>query len=631
MNSRDDLGTTRRTEWVSKPGSYIMRNDERTDRCDIGAPGPMFHVQLNDSEFHGAGYCGDTPPDSGEWHHYVGVFDSDSRGVEFWEDGQRIHANRSVTGMTIQNSTEPLTIGAHQAGTNYFNGSIDQVRIYNRSLSAAEIWHLYSQGMYRKNTEHVAGPKAWWRFDGGPEVCILNEQNLQPGGWQAPSPSDLKSLLTDAGWTAQYVTTDDITQDRWTACDVIVFPNGEDYPAFDTSSDFCNGVNGEGTEHDIFAEMKEFVADGGLFVGTWGAGMWYPHAKNASGWQRYADDCSQYSGDSLYSNGGGSRCSDLGYSCYSDGDYEYGNINQGITPALPGTITDVDYNYRWASGLDINLLQAYNATSGSTISGKYVGLQRHGDGWWFHPGSNRLMDPGQSSYATDLWNNLLTWYAGGGEQRMFDDGPTGNPVSIQGDNNSVAYATDCVQGSCIDFSGSEDFLKSTNGVAMAPTDNSSFSMAAWIKTGQDGAIVGKTNDAFADGSSDSNIFLRTDSGTPTWQLEYNSSNDEDTLTGSTTVTDNNWHHVVGVRDGWNFTIYVDGEQDAHFTKSDYYVDDGYREYNTALNPDAAVDIGHYREQSTFFPGQIDDVRIYPYALTEAQVQTVMQDSAARFG
>lgn len=48
-------------------------------------------------------------------------------------------------GVTNFNASYPLSIGANSQPALYFNGSIDEVRIYNRSLSSNEIYELYTK------------------------------------------------------------------------------------------------------------------------------------------------------------------------------------------------------------------------------------------------------------------------------------------------------------------------------------------------------------------------------------------------------------------------------------------------------------------------------------------------------
>ena len=46
--------------------------------------------------------------------------------------------SRAATG-AIQSSTNPLWLGGNQPYGEYFNGLIDEVRVYNRALSQADI------------------------------------------------------------------------------------------------------------------------------------------------------------------------------------------------------------------------------------------------------------------------------------------------------------------------------------------------------------------------------------------------------------------------------------------------------------------------------------------------------------
>jgi len=64
-----------------------------------------------------------------------------------------LNNSRAVSGNIIP-TVANLIIGTRDA---YFNGIIDEVRIYNRALSPEEIRFHYSRG----------GPVAYWKFDEG--------------------------------------------------------------------------------------------------------------------------------------------------------------------------------------------------------------------------------------------------------------------------------------------------------------------------------------------------------------------------------------------------------------------------------------------------------------------------------
>ncbi|MEK9148620.1 MAG: LamG domain-containing protein, partial [Candidatus Desantisbacteria bacterium] len=82
------------------------------------------------------------------WHHVTGTYDGTSspNGVKVYIDG----IDRTQTGAyssSLTNSTlndYNLLIGYTKGWNKYFNGSIDEAHVFNRSLSASEVWELYT-------------------------------------------------------------------------------------------------------------------------------------------------------------------------------------------------------------------------------------------------------------------------------------------------------------------------------------------------------------------------------------------------------------------------------------------------------------------------------------------------------
>ena len=72
------------------------------------------------------------------WHHVALTYRPGER--KLYVDGTLVASNApSGTALTGADAGEILTIGSLPGGTGTFNGSIDDVRIYNRALSAAEV------------------------------------------------------------------------------------------------------------------------------------------------------------------------------------------------------------------------------------------------------------------------------------------------------------------------------------------------------------------------------------------------------------------------------------------------------------------------------------------------------------
>lgn len=86
----------------------------------------------------------------GQWHHAVGVWAS-GQGVKLFVDGQLQATSSSQTVTSIPDvSEEPFnhfTVGAISNRTQlFFGGLIDEVSVYNRGLSTAEVESLFSAG-----------------------------------------------------------------------------------------------------------------------------------------------------------------------------------------------------------------------------------------------------------------------------------------------------------------------------------------------------------------------------------------------------------------------------------------------------------------------------------------------------
>ncbi len=89
-----------------------------------------------------------TVPDPQNWHHFVGTYDSVARVKKLYVDG--IQKTSDVITGTINPDTGPLHIAHRESsaiGTDHFNGTIDEVRIYGRALTAMEIQKQYAEGV----------------------------------------------------------------------------------------------------------------------------------------------------------------------------------------------------------------------------------------------------------------------------------------------------------------------------------------------------------------------------------------------------------------------------------------------------------------------------------------------------
>jgi len=94
-----------------------------------------------------------TPVNDGVWHHVVSVRNGISTSL--YIDGVAVgsNSNPALGNISVGDAKRPtIGIRAEDLLVNDFNGSIDEVMIYNRSLSATEVKQLYYGGLLGGHT-----------------------------------------------------------------------------------------------------------------------------------------------------------------------------------------------------------------------------------------------------------------------------------------------------------------------------------------------------------------------------------------------------------------------------------------------------------------------------------------------
>jgi hypothetical protein len=91
---------------------------------------------IYDGEWHSTNYTTDIESLNGDWHHMAGTYDGSE--LKFYLDGEL--AANLVYSSTIGTATHNVTLGENsQATGRYFDGMLDDARIYNEALSADDI------------------------------------------------------------------------------------------------------------------------------------------------------------------------------------------------------------------------------------------------------------------------------------------------------------------------------------------------------------------------------------------------------------------------------------------------------------------------------------------------------------
>ena len=167
--------------WI-KPTSYNNAgNRSRIIDLQLSAGSNAFLVDFptgdNNLEIAGRSISSDTlqsktgtPVSLGVWTHIVGVLDFQNSRILVYKNGSLL----SSTGVSFGASTYTASSGATDSlgqvsGQQFYNGILDDVRVYNRALSATQVKQLYNLGGSKVNTSQnlktTNGLVGLWSFD----------------------------------------------------------------------------------------------------------------------------------------------------------------------------------------------------------------------------------------------------------------------------------------------------------------------------------------------------------------------------------------------------------------------------------------------------------------------------------
>ena len=183
------------------------------------------------------------------------------------------------------------------------------------------------------------------------------------------------------------------------------------------------------------------------------------------------------------------------------------------------------------------------------------------------------------------------------------------------DNTSAGYIDGRVGDKAKEFDGIDDAIYINDKSVLGNLGSSSeddFTYSMWIKTsGGSGTRFISDRISGTSGNRRCELGLNND-GT----VDYNWGSFE----GSTVVNDGNWHQIILVSRNGNLYGYVDGSIDgngarpSNVSNTEIYV-------GAHLNDDGSL--------SGYFPGQIDDLRIYDHALSLPEIKALYQRTSTQ--
>ena len=390
-----------------------------------------------------------------EWHHYLFVHNADTGRKEIWFDGTRIASSSSET-QTFEEIVEFYIGTGSESNSRSYQGRIDNLAIYNRSLSSSEIQYVYENtdggetDIQMDFYEYSAGLQSY--VSNFSAQTSSNTAHFKAGNLAGDLFYEAFDSVTGERFYIGY-TQDEVfnfTIPDFTSEEVSVFHYGEKGAAIDniTFND-SSPVEGEtlGIEEEIFNEgvVDDEAVNKTLTISTY----------NGSGWEQ-----EQF------------RTEDLAVPVNST------ETQQSFTAQFRGSFENTT-QYRGGGG---QLGLGYqNGTSGDNLVG-----------YW-------RMDQAVSGSG-----GTVVDYSGEN-----NDGNTRNGVTT---GTTGTFSTDA-----FDFDGSNDYVEIPHDSSIVPTEGT---FSIWVSPGRslsdDGYIVDKNLNSkgygFIQRSDDTVDALVTDSG-----------------------------------------------------------------------------------------------------------------------
>ena len=506
---------------------------------------------------------------AGNWYHVVATR-SKTAGLEIYLNGISKDTNSFTGNSSAINNKD--SIGSYWDGTrNSFNGSIDQVRIFNKAISAAEVSKLYGNGAgevactYTSTTDNIALPitnTAYYKLDNNSKDSARSTGKFNEGAVFNGSSSEITvssfASLTQVG-ISMWVNIPDVSAQAGLIARYVTNREFAIYMYGGTlaASLYYNGNNGNATQVTASTYMSN--------------NTWHHIAYTANG----------STAPKLYIDGsevGTPQYTDAARCAYytSSEPLDIGHFAGVAAYNYEGLIDQVRIYDVALSSLDVSNLYAETASDTSTLS--------------FPSGQTAIATYQLDGNSTDLSGN-------------YNGTDTNVTYAYDGTESNIEYRFGRF-GQAAVFNGSSSYVDlGSTIIKQLP-----MSISLWLNP------VTSSNATFYsnyDGSSVKGFYCRVQADGTFLVDAYNGISNRTLLSGTTgSVTDNTWSHVAITFDSLNIKLYINGVETD--TASVVAAGIGF----TASEP---TKLGIRGTSSDPYNGQMDQVRVFNTALTPAQV------------
>lgn len=552
--------------------------------------------------------------DDGVWHHAACVKDGSS-SIKLYIDGVLTASDTSLTASGTYANNDPLYFGIAGDGTsNALNGRLDDIRIYRHARTTKQVIQDMNAG-HPAGGSPVGSQIVYWKFDEMYGTTANDKTGHQNGtvdpntSWRRDGACKINGcILFDAAGEEVSIAT---------ANDAVIDFNGTE--SFSGSAwVYINSMPGSGEYDGIITKWDQTSA---------------LRAYRLVVTNDDADTTGNFRVD-IYDESTDQTISAIGAtdSIQTNTWYHVGfSFNGGITGSAGDLILFVDGNNvaqnsangSFAGLEDIAADFVVGEYDETDVVSTHTAFTGYIDELKMYAGSLNI-----DEMRTDMNAGASTNFGtGNNEARVLTDGSgasvyrywpldsnTGTTTvydksgnGITGDMTGSMVATSWVQGvygSALQFDGTDDAIQ-INSPGLPTGD---FTYEAWFNHKQfttGGAAILMAADG--SGANEINITANTDNTLRAYV-------DGTTLDGDLPYTYGKWHFATLVRSGSTIQLYLDGIADNSGTDGDtlsfstcpFYI---------GLDVDSLCTGG----LGNYFDGKIDDVKVYNYARTQAQI------------
>lgn len=525
---------------------------------------------------------GSTTISTNTWYHIALTYDGNNNSSLYLNGVlEGTDSTPSISGMNLANGT--FTIGAEQANSRTFNGKLDEVRAYKRTLSPAEISALYNW---------APGPVGYWKMDEGSWNGTSNEvadtSTYANHGTAAADATTTVGKFGNGGTfdgTGDYAQTgastsmdisgtSAITMSFWVK--ISSLPGSTVCPLSLTETGYNDTTHDKNFEINSSGIVSFYVYDGSEERAT------ATSALSTSTWHHITGQFVGANDLRLYVDGQLVNKNTTAASTYDFTTPQLvfgGKLGGGCTTDFAGQIDDVRvYNYARTSSQIVQDMNAGHPLGGSPI-GSQVGY------WKFDEMANDTCSGGSNDVCNS--SSLTTTL----------DGTSTASRTASGKLNAA-----------LDFDGTDDVVTITNtsSIDFDTGLSSGFTISAWVNP--DTVGESSAGQIFQKGA---NTYCQLSSSTPftvTCNLDY-ATTDANTSVSSA-IPSGSWTHVAMSYNSTaeTISIWINGRKRATSSAGT-----GGKAADTA-----SLLIGG--GTSNNFDGKIDDVKVYSSELTTAEMQ-----------